>query len=75
MSGEEVYTYEPHSGAILRGTGRMRCRYCGLVYLNNVISKWCVKMGCNAALHPGHDRKLAESCGADNNRSSKQKGD
>jgi hypothetical protein len=53
----------------------MRCRYCGLVYLNNVISKWCVKMGCNAALHPGHDRKLAESCGADNNRSSKQKGD
>ena len=59
---EETYSFEGHSPQQLKGTPWLYCRYCGLVYLNNFISRWCVKMGCNSRIHPQFERMLKRSC-------------
>lgn len=52
LEDEEIkYSYERHNPVVLKGTPWLYCRYCGLLYLNNPITKWCIKMGCNSSYH------------------------
>lgn len=56
---KETYKFEPHKPRIL--TKRMRilvCQYCGLVYLKNNITKWCIKKGCMHGIHRDYKRQL-----------------
>jgi len=59
---EITYSFEAHSAQPLKGTPWLYCRYCGLLYLNNLITKWCIKMGCNADYHRDFKRMLDKSC-------------
>lgn len=59
---ELTYSFESHSPQPLKGTHWLYCKYCGLVYLNNFITRWCIKMGCNANYHPSFQRMLDRSC-------------
>jgi hypothetical protein len=36
------------------------CVKCGLMRLNNPITDWCVKQGCDHEEHPDYKRKLKE---------------
>jgi hypothetical protein len=49
---EITYSYEPHAPVPLKGTHWVYCKYCGLVYLKNKMTRWCIKMGCNSDYHP-----------------------
>jgi hypothetical protein len=49
---EITYTYEQHKPVPLKGTPWHYCQYCGLVFLKNRITRWCVRMGCSATYHP-----------------------
>ena len=53
---EEKYSYEGHSPVILKGVNCYYCRYCGLVYLKNKFTRWCIKMGCNHSYHPQYKK-------------------
>ena len=55
---EITYSYEPHSTVSLKGTPWPYCKYCGLVYLRNRITRWCIRMGCNADYHPQFQKML-----------------
>lgn len=48
---EISYKYERHSPIILKGSSLLYCKYCGLLYLNNSITRWCIRVGC---LHEYH---------------------
>lgn len=45
------YSFESHSPIKLKGTPWLYCKYCGLLYLNNPLTKWCIKIGCNHEYH------------------------
>lgn len=54
---QEQYKYEPHSfDNNRRAGGKMYCRFCGLVALNNEFSQWSVRKGCLSDLHPEYKR-------------------
>ena len=55
---EIKYSYEPHSPIKVKSIPWLYCRYCGLVYLNNKITRWCIKMGCNSDYHPNFKKRL-----------------
>ena len=55
---ELKYSFEAHTPIPLKGTPWLYCRYCGLVYLRNPITRWCIKMGCNANYHPNYNNIL-----------------
>lgn len=62
LDDEEIkYTYERHKPISLKNTPWLYCRYCGLVYLNNDITRWSIKMGCNSAYHPSFNIMLKKS--------------
>ncbi len=46
------YTLEGHQINDWRVGGKLVCRSCGLVALNNELSRCAVKLGCNYADHP-----------------------
>jgi hypothetical protein len=48
---ELTYSFEPHKVKKLKGSPWLYCSYCGLLYLRNPITKWCIKMGCNNSYH------------------------
>lgn len=52
----EPYKFEPHAFAS-RIVSWPYCSYCGLVYLKNDFTAWCVKMGCNYKDHPQYKAK------------------
>lgn len=52
------YSLETHSPIKLKGTPWIYCKYCGLLYLNNQITKWCIKMGCNHEYHKQYKMML-----------------
>lgn len=54
-----TYSYEKHSPILLKGTPWLYCRYCGLLFLNNGITRWCIRMGCNSSYHPQFKKMLA----------------
>jgi hypothetical protein len=55
---EITYSYEKHSPKQLKGTPWLYCRYCGLVYLKNKVTRWCIKMGCNHEYHKDYNHIL-----------------
>jgi hypothetical protein len=52
---------DAHSPTTYRGLPWPVCRYCGLVYLKNLISIWAVKKGCDYKEHPQYLSVLRES--------------
>jgi len=49
---KETYKFEPHKPRQL--TKRFPwpvCQFCGLVFLKNKATKWCIKTGCMHELH------------------------
>jgi hypothetical protein len=56
---KEVYKFEAHNPRRL--TKRYTypvCRFCGLVFLKNKITKWSIKMGCMNELHRDYKRQF-----------------
>lgn len=52
---------EPHNPCKLyRGIPYLVCSKCGLVYLNNALTKWCIRNGCDHKEHPQYKNKLKE---------------
>jgi hypothetical protein len=52
-----TYSFEHHSPIPLKGNPFLYCRYCGLVYLKNEFTRWCIKKGCNHEYHPQFKQK------------------
>ena len=55
---EITYSYEKHAPIPLKGTPWLYCRYCGLLYLSNQFTRWCIRMGCNNSYHPLYEKML-----------------
>ena len=49
---------EPHNPVKLGKLPWLYCIKCGLIYLNNDISKWAIAKGCNHSEHPDYKRRL-----------------
>jgi hypothetical protein len=52
LKEKETYEYEAHHADMLKGLPWAYCIKCGLLYLNNDITRKCIKWGCNSNLHP-----------------------
>jgi len=52
------YTFEAHNFIKLKNVPWVYCKYCGLLKLNNALTSWCVKMGCNNGDHPNHNNMV-----------------
>jgi hypothetical protein len=52
----QTFEYEPHNPKPYKGIPWSVCVKCGLVYLRNELTAWCVKKGCNASDHPQYKR-------------------
>lgn len=60
MKTVEPYTYEPHKPITTKAAPWLtRCAFCGLVYLKNDITRWCIKVGCNNRDHPHYRARMA----------------
>ena len=46
-----TYSMEAHSPKKVKVFSWEVCAYCGLVYLRNDFTRFCIKMGCNYKLH------------------------
>ena len=55
---ETAYTYEGHKSQKIKGLPWPYCPGCGLVFLKNPITRWCVKTGCNFDEHPDYEKTL-----------------
>lgn len=55
MSKKEPYTMREHSFVHLSGVGKSFCVNCGLIALNNPLSEWASKKGCNHTDHPEYE--------------------
>lgn len=51
-SAKQPYKMKGHSWIPLKGVGKNYCSGCGLVALNNKITQWCIKKGCNFSDSP-----------------------
>lgn len=49
---KQPYKMKGHSWIPLKGVGKNYCSGCGLVALNNKITQWCIKKGCNFSDSP-----------------------
>ena len=60
IEDEEIkYSFEAHKPKMLaKGLPWLYCGYCGLMYLNNSVTKWCIKMGCNHSYHNQYKNML-----------------
>lgn len=54
-----TYSFESHKPDKIKGLPWMACKYCGLVFLKNPLTKWCIKMGCNHSYHKDYDTHLS----------------
>lgn len=46
------YKQEPHTFKSQRFWSKGMCVKCGLLYLNNALTKWCISKGCLYSWHP-----------------------
>lgn len=53
---KDKYKMVPHSFT-KKVCGKDVCSNCGLMRLNNRLTQWCVKMGCENDLHPAYKSK------------------
>jgi hypothetical protein len=52
---EIPYEMEPHAPAKLyKCIPWLVCKKCGLIYLKNDFTQWCIRMGCNNEDHPNY---------------------
>lgn len=56
---KEKYDFSPHQPQKVKYVPWPVCR-CGLIYLKNTLTQWCVSKGCNYELHPDYARKVKE---------------
>ena len=56
LQESETYTMEAHHAGTIKGIPHAYCVKCGLLYLNNDISRKCVRWGCKSYLHPEYIR-------------------
>lgn len=54
MSNEK-YEYDDHAPIKIKGIQWVVCRKCGLIYLKNEFTDWCIKKGCNNEDHPDYN--------------------
>ena len=54
---KEVYKYEAHSPKRRKGISWAVCEKCGLIYLKNPFTSWCIRMGCNSNDHPDYEKQ------------------
>jgi hypothetical protein len=60
-TGVEAVGYQFEGHAFAKRFKRLpwlACRYCGLILLNNSLTRWCVAKGCNYEDHPGYKQAL-----------------
>lgn len=50
------YVFEAHRPSKRRALPWPVCDACGLVFLKNDVTAWCIRMGCNATDHPAWRR-------------------
>jgi len=50
---KESYKFEPHNPKKIKSISWQVCSKCGLVYLNNSLTRWAIDKGCNNDDHPG----------------------
>lgn len=43
-----------HHPGRLKGVPWLVCRHCGLVYLRNALTQWCIDRGCDYSDDPGY---------------------
>ena len=55
---KETYTFESHKPIMIKRIPWPVCQYCGLVFLKNKMSRWCVKTGCNHSLHRDYKKQF-----------------
>lgn len=55
---KETYTFEPHKLKMIKRIPWPICQYCGLVFLKNKVSRWCIKNGCNYSLHRDYKKQF-----------------
>lgn len=55
---KETYKFEPHSAKMIKRIPWPICQHCGLMFLKNKISRWCIKTGCNHSLHRDYKKQF-----------------
>jgi hypothetical protein len=54
--------HEPHAPKPLgKHWGIPVCKKCGLLYLKNELTQWCVRQGCNYEEHPEYAKRVKAS--------------
>lgn len=55
-----MYLKENHAAQTIgvKGFPWPVCKKCGLVYLKNQFTAWCIKMGCNNEDHSDYTKQL-----------------
>ncbi len=56
------FKYVPHHPYKLKNTSYIVCWGCGLLYLKNDITKFCIKNGCEHEKHPMYKKILYRKC-------------
>lgn len=54
------YKYLGHRLVPLNGVGKNYCFVCGLVAINNDVTRWCIEKGCYHEDHPQYKSKLKQ---------------
>jgi hypothetical protein len=57
-SSTESYEYIRHETINVKFMPWLMCRKCGLVYLNNRFTNWCITVGCDNIYHPHYKKML-----------------
>lgn len=60
MSNEK-YKFEIHEPVRIKSLPWLVCRKCGLVYLKNDFTFWCMKKGCNNEDHEDYNKERERS--------------
>jgi len=55
---KESYKFENHKPQTIKRIPWPVCQYCGLVYLKNKVTKWCIQKGCLHELHKDFKSQL-----------------
>lgn len=56
---KEKYKFEAHKPIkITKRFPYLVCQYCGLVYLKNQITKWCIAKGCLHEIHKDYKNQI-----------------
>jgi hypothetical protein len=58
---KEPYVFKKHGPWIqMKRVGKSYCLGCGLVRLNNPLTRWCMEKGCNHDDHPQYQQKVKQ---------------